>query len=310
MSVTYHADTCDECRDDSASLADRLAEVLAEVDRRIDEVRMEERWEEVYNYLMVRSIVKDVKHELSRRGEVSPLTSFILPGAIYIAKALAEGAMTVDGAAAVVRSVRSRVRKFLKILAYEKNLELLVPTDVDVRSLEVYGWVDHAGKDKEGNDQFVLTLYFSFPFDIHRYDGRTEYEPVSFLFVKRGDRYVPVKAFARVHYDIYSYDIEGVDKVRILFARYGHTPIVLDGRATPLSTASAKTLLDKLWIRVGPWITEALGIRSVELKTLKENVHLYTSYKLKSSESNPFLSKVHPYFVCMKIKNQRTQHPK
>lgn len=255
----------------------------------------------LYNYRMLLQLLQDVRSELIEKGEVSPSTSFVLPGAMYIAKGLTDGFLTVDSAARILGSVRAKVRKFVRILAFEKKLELLIPTNVEVTSMKVYAWVDHVGKDSEGRDMFVLTLYFSFPFDIHRRDGRSEYEPISFLFVKNGRKYTPVKAFARVHYDIYVYDVENMDKIRVLFTRYGHTPVVLDARREPLNPGTPKVLADAVWLTVGSTITKLAGVKSVELRKLKEKAHVITSYKLEKTHVNPFTAKIHPYFVYLKL---------
>ncbi|MEM4787821.1 MAG: hypothetical protein QXV28_07580 [Ignisphaera sp.] len=253
------------------------------------------------NYKMLLHLLQDIKNELIEGKEVCTSTSFILPGAIFIAMGLINGSLTVDSAARILGSVRARVRKFMRILAFEKKLEFLIPTNVDVTSMKIYAWVDHVGKDSEVRDMFVLTLYFSFPFDIHRKDGKSEYEPISFLFIKNGEKYIPVKAFARVHYDIHVYDIENIDKIRILFTRYGHTPVVLDAKRKPLNPNIPKILADAVWLAVGSAITKLSGVKSIELEKLKEKAHVITSYKLEKTRVNPFTSKIHPYFVYLKL---------
>lgn len=289
----------EECHNNSNVTVRRLDEVMAVVRRRIAEKEGED---DFYNYVLLWNILYDIKTELIAKGVVSPMSSYILPGSIYIAKALVDGVMDVDAAASVIGSVRRRVKKFIRTLAYDKNLELLIPENVGISSLKIFAWVDYVGKSREGNELYVLTLYFSFPFDIHKGDGRSEYEPVSFLFEKKGDRYVPIRVFARVHYSIYAYDIENMDKVRVLFTKHGHTPVVIGARATPLDPLSPKHIADKLWIGVGTGLTMLMGVRSVELKKLRENAHVFTYHKLERSVMNPFLTKVHPYFVCLKLR--------
>lgn len=307
MSVVFHRPVAEaddrECPNgDTRATVRRLNEVIAEVKQRVLEAGARgDSKAERYSYVLLWYILDDVKSELLKRGVISPLNTFILPGALYIAKSLIDGTITVDEAAAVVQSVRARVKKFVRVLAYEKNLELLLPENVEANTLKIFAWVDYVGKDRGGDDMYVLTLYFSFPFDIHRKDMRSEYEPVSFLFVKRGKEYVPIRAFARVHYNIYAYDIEKQERVRVLFTKHGHTPVVLDASASPVDSGFPKVVLDLVWVRLGSFITRVSGVRSVKLKELRENAHLYTYHRLEKSKNNPFVSKVHPYFVCLKL---------
>lgn len=280
----------------------RISELIAEIGERIVEIGQTEkrRFDHIYNYILLRSILSELKYELGKKGVVTTANSFILPGALYIAKKLISGEMTVDEAARVIGSVRWRVRKLVRNLAYEKDMELVIPKNVSTSTVEVYGWVDHVGKDSEGNNLFMLTLYFRFPFDIHEYDKCSEYEPISFLFVEKGGRYELKKVFARVHYDIYSYDVDRVQRLRVLFTRFGHTPIVLDAEASPLKL-SPKSLVDKAWIAVGGFITNIGGTKVVKLADLKERAHLFVMPKLRKTTNNPFVHKIHPYFVNIKI---------
>jgi len=258
---------------------------------------------EAYNYTVLKHLLRDVREYVKRGVKVNSKNTYILPGAIWLAKSLLSGRMTVDEAASNIGAVRYLATKLFRKLVYEKNLTLLIPSNLKPSDVNVYLWVDKVGYDRDGNPMYMLTMYFSFPFDISELDRRSEYEPVSVLFVKRGNDYVPVKAYARVHYDIYVYDLEKLDNMEILFMRFGHTPKVLTNEVARVSSSNVlKELLDKAWLVIGDFVTRISGVNRIRIKDEKEKIHVYISYRLPETKNNVFDAAIHPYFVDVTLK--------
>ena len=277
-----------------ALLPRRLRDLIALAEARARTAPKEER----YNYVILKSLLRDVLKYVLAKRRICVKSTYILPGALWIAKSLLRGRLTVDEAASYIGRVRHLARKLMRELAYGKNLELIIPSNLSPEDVKVYAWADKVGYDGDGNPLYVITMYFSFPFDINELDQRSEYEPVSFLFVKRGRKYVPVKAYARVHYDLYVYDIENAENVAILFLRYGHTPKILATKVARVATENPpKELADIAWLYIGEALTKLLGTRRISLKGNKEKIHVYVKYSLPKTVNNPFVAPIHPYFI-------------
>jgi len=277
----------------------RLRALLRKVDAKILQADPSFR----YNYVVLRQLLRDVLDHLLEKRKLSTRSTYILPGALWIVKSLLNRKMTVEQAAETIATTRYLARRMFRELVDSKNLELLIPTNLSPKDIKIFTWVDKVGCDEEGNPLYTLTLYFSFPFDISELDRRSEYEPVSFLFVKKGNKYIPIKAYVRVHYDLYVYDIENLDTVRILFMRYGHTPKILGAKEIARVSDSNifKEALDKLWLYIGDAITRVAGVRRLRLKDESKKVHVYVNYKLPKTANNPFLTAVHPFFCPVEI---------
>lgn len=258
----------------------------------------------VYNYVVLKCILQDVYRCIVEGGGVDAKSTYILPGAIWLARALVEGRLSIDQAASHIGGVRFLARRLLRTLVYGRNLTLIIPSNLSPSDIKVYIWVDKVGYDRNGNPLYTLTMYFSFPFDISELDRRTEFEPVVFLFARRGRDYTPLKAYARVHYDLYVYDVHGLSEIRILFLRFGHTPKILHARRVARVTEDGnpvKEFLDRVWLWLGELLTRLTGVRRVHLASEPGRVHVHLSYRLPRSKSNPFATPVHPYFVDVSL---------
>jgi hypothetical protein len=280
------------------SVERRLRSLIIAVDRRIEELELvgAPRYT-VYNYMVLRRILEDVYAHVSSGRRVNSRTTYILPGAIWVAKSLVEGRLSIGEAATYIDRTRYLARKMFRTLVYEKNLTLVIPSNLSPKEIKVFLWADKVGYDREGNPLYMLTMYFSFPFDINELDKRSEYEPVSFLFVKKNGRYIPLKAYARIHYDLYVYDISELENVEILFMRLGHTPKILSSEVGRISSGNMlKELLDKAWIVIGDFITRLTGTYKLRIRDSPEDIHVYVNYKLPPTINNPFKAPIHPYF--------------
>jgi len=275
-----------------------LTEFIKQADEREKQLLEKGLRYEAYNYRVLKYILYDIRNYIKRGIKVNSKNTYILPGAIWIAKSLLSGRLTVDDAANAIGGIRYLSTRLFRELVYKKNLTLIIPSNLSPKDVNVYLWTDKVGYDRDGNPLYMLTMYFSFPFDISELDRRSEYEPVSVLFVKKGNEYVPIKAYARVHYDVYVYDLEKLDNMEILFMRFGHTPKILGKEAARVSSSNPfKEVLDKAWLVIGDFVTRISGVNRIRLKDDKEKVHAYISYKLPKTKNNVFESVIHPYFV-------------
>jgi len=257
---------------------------------------------DAYNYRVLKYILYDIRNYVKHNVKVNSKNTYILPGAIWISKSLLSGRITVDDAANIIGGVRYLSTRLFRELVYKKNLTLIIPSNLNPKDVNVYLWTDKVGYDRDGNPLYMLTMYFSFPFDISELDRRSEYEPVSVLFVKKGNEYVPIKAYARVHYDIYVYDLEKLDNMEILFMRLGHTPKILGKEAFRASSSNIlKEMLDKAWLVIGDFITRLTGVNRIRIKDEKEKIHVYINYRLPKTKNNVFETAVHPYFVDISL---------
>lgn len=280
----------------------KLDELIQQADARVRKLEELGIHDEAYNYLVVKNILTDVRQYVERDVKVKSKNTYMMPGALWIAKSLITGNIDLDIAAYDIKAVRYLATRMFRMLVYEKDLTFLIPSNLRTSDIKVYLWVDKVGYDRNGNPLFMLTMYFSFPFDIHEFDKRSEYEPISILFAKKGGRYVPVKAYARVHYDIYVYDLEKLDKLTILFMRSGHTPKILGSSATRVSSSNVvKEALDRLWLAVGDAVTRIAGVSEVKIRDDPKKIRVYVTHKLPRSVSNVFETAVHPYFVDVTI---------
>lgn len=256
----------------------------------------------VYNYVILKHILEDVYNYISSGVKVDTKTTYIFPGALWLVKSLINGRRSINYAAFCIGKTRYLARKMFKTLVTEKNLTFIVPSNLSLSDIKVYMWADKAGYDYEGNPLYVLTMYFSFPFDLNELDRRSEYEPVSFLFVKKNGKFIPLKAFARIHYDLYVYDVSKMKNIKIMFMRIGHTPKILSSELIRLSSSNiAKELADKAWILIGDFVTRITGTYEIRVKDSPKIIHVYVYYKLPPVKNNPFTSLVHPYFSKVSI---------
>ncbi len=277
-----------------SKLVDKLKRLDGEVAQTI---RTRECLTDCYNYIMIKRMIRDVLALAKTRREISTSASYILPGALWIVKQLVSRRMSIHVAAAYVGKVRRLARRLFKTLVYEHDLTLLVPSNVSICDVRVYLWVDKVGYDRVGRPLYILTMYFSFPFDIMEVDRRSEYEPISFLFVDEGGVFRPAKAFARVHYNIYAYNVSSPAK--ILFMRYGHTPKLLDVKATCIDCS--RRIADAIWFHLGEYITKLLGVTELHVKDDPRGIRVYVWYKLPKTRNNPFRAPIHPYFIDLRI---------
>lgn len=253
---------------------------------------------EARNYKVLKYILHDVKEHIKQGGVVSTKKTYVLPGAIWIAKSLAEGRITIDEAADAIGATRYLSVKLFRTLTHEKNLTLVIPSNLSPKDVNVYLWTDKVGYDREGNPLYMLTMYFSFPFDISEIDRRSEYEPVSVLFVRKGGKFIPLKAYARVHYDVYVYDLENLENMEVMFLRHGHTPKIVGKEVARASSSNVlKELLDKAWLVIGDFITQVTGVNRVRIKDEKDKVHVFITHKLPKTKNNVFETAIHPYFI-------------
>jgi len=287
---------------DRKEMLKKLSEYIELAERKEMELEIAKRKWDAYNYRILKFILHEVGVHIANGVKVNPRSTYILPGAIWMVKSLLEGKKSLDEVAGSIGAVRYLSVKLFRKLVEDKNLTLLIPSNLSLKDVNIYLWTDKVGYDSEGNPMYMLTMYFSFPFDIHELDKRSEYEPVSVLFVKRGSDYVPVKAYARVHYDLYVYDLENQDTLKIMFMRSGHTPKVMSKEVARVSSSNIiKETLDKAWLVVGEFVTRLFGVRAVKVKEEKESMHVYISYRLPKTKNNVFSSPVHPYFVDVTI---------
>ena len=276
----------------------KLRQLINEIDNKIRQVPPKRQ----YNYQVLKWLLRDTLQYLLDGKKVTTKTTYILPGALWIVKSLLKGRLTIDTAAMYIDKIRFLTRKMLRELIFNRNLELVIPSNLSLRDIKIYAWVDKVGCDQDGNPLYILTMYFSFPFDINELDRRSEYEPVSFLFVKKNGKFVPLKAYARVHYDIYVYDVEKMKNIKILFMRFGHTPKIKVSEVARITTGNIpKEILDKLWLIIGEFITKLSGTKTIRLRDARKNLHVYVKYKLPKTIVNPFTSPIHPYFVDIGI---------
>jgi len=258
-----------------------------------------------YNYYLVARLLEDLREFRGKTVDTSK--TYIFPGALWIAKRILYSkenpGKAVDWAMIKIMQVRHLATSLFRSLVKNYNLEFIIPSNVDIREVRVYLWADRVGLTEDLEPLYVLTMYVSFPFDISRVDLKSEYEPVSFLFKKVGRKFVLLKAFSRVHYTLYAYDTENLDRISVYFLRYGHTPKIVGAKCNVVSDGSLmKEFLDRLWLKLGDYLTRLLGIKVVKLSEQKKKLHVYVSYKLPKSLNNPFETNVHPYFIDIKYK--------
>jgi len=293
--TSHTADVKEKKRSKVVDILDTYIELADEKEKLLREEGLNY---EARNYRVLKYILHDVKERIKQGGEVNTRNSYILPGAVWIAKSLAEGRITIEEAADVIGATRYLSVKLFRTLTQEKNLTLVIPSNLSPKDVNVYLWTDKVGYDREGNPLYILTMYFSFPFDISELDRRSEYEPVSVLFVKKGGKFVPLKAYARVHYDVYVYDLENLENMEILFLRYGHTPKVVGKEVVRASSSNVlKEVLDKAWLVIGDFITHLTGVNRVRIKDEKDKVHVFITHKLPKTVNDVFKSAIHPYFI-------------
>lgn len=282
---------------------EKLDTLVQQADARIRELQSANASPDVvYNYALVRNLLTDVREYVEKGVKVDTRSTYIMPGALWIVKSLINNRINLDMAAYEMGAVRYLARKMFRTLVYEKNLTLLIPSNLRASDVKAYLWPDKVGYDSEGNPLYMLTMYFSFPFDISELDKKSEYEPIAVLFVRKGNKFIPLKAYARVHYDIYVYDLEETNDLTVLFMRYGHTPKVLGSGTVRVSGSNiVKEGLDRLWLALGDALTRLSGVNRVRIRDDPTKIHVYVRYKLPSSVNNVFDSAVHPYFVNITI---------
>ncbi|PMP59536.1 MAG: hypothetical protein C0171_03140 [Caldisphaera sp.] len=186
-------------------------------------------------------------------------------------------------------------------LIFEYNLEYQLPLNVNPdNDVAVYVWPSILSN---GNSLrlYSLTLYNWFSFSFKSGDGKSELEPITFIFNKKKDKYNLLMAYARVHYDLCEYNVDKIKDIKIVFARYGHTPYILGEnyvrvRCPKIKHNSARTgrnYWDRLWLIAGNIFTRITGIRKIQFR-FKNNLRTYILGCLPKTMNNPFKSPIYP----------------
>ncbi|MGC9209810.1 MAG: hypothetical protein ACP5FT_00845 [Acidilobus sp.] len=122
----------------------------------------------------------------------------------------------------LLTEARAAAERLLRVLADEYRMELALPRNVDpLRDFELVVWPEPLKEPFYG-----LLLLARFPFSIYRGDGRAEYEPLEIVFLNKDGTERPIYAYARVHYDLCEYNLQGLRRLRVLYLFHGHTPYI------------------------------------------------------------------------------------
>ncbi|AFZ70432.1 hypothetical protein Calag_0687 [Caldisphaera lagunensis DSM 15908] len=185
-------------------------------------------------------------------------------------------------------------------LVSDYNLEYQLPSNVDPKDVAVYVWPSLLS-DGNSLNLYSLTLYNWFSFSFKKGDGKSELEPITFLFNKEKDTYKLIMAYARVHYDLCEYNIEKIKGIKVIFARYGHTPYILGENYVRVkcpkvkhsNSRTGRKYWDRMWLAAGNIFTRITGIRKVQFK-FKNNIKVYILGCLPKTNNNPFKSPIYP----------------
>jgi len=181
------------------------------------------------------------------------------------------------------------------------NVELLLPRNVNpIKDIKVYVWPSILMNRK--TSYYSLTFYNWFSFSFKPGDGKSELEPITFLFRKVNNKYELLTAYARVHYDLCEYDLSEKDEVKILFAKYGHTPDIMDinyvrVRCPKFKHNPKKTgrkYWDRIWLSAGSIITRIGGVNKFKLKSSGNHIRISFLGCLPKTTNNPFKSPIYP----------------
>ena len=244
--------------------------------------------------------LKRVREAVERDGYATTHNTYIHPSMLYLIKQLVLGKTTIYEVLARIKATRLLVRRLFKTLARDYGLKLYVPSNV-AGKVKVHAWSDYLGETMDGRKLLALTLWFQFPFDIYEYDGRSEYEPVTFVFSMRNGVLRLERVYSRIHYDVYEYVPQELGDVKVLFAGSGHTPIILDAKVYSTHKGLnligvGKTALDYLWLRIAPVLTKLSGVEKIDVVRDRRRVQLYVDPVLLLTKNNPF-----PYLLDVRI---------
>lgn len=168
---------------------------------------------------------------------------------------------------------RGQAERLLDVLATNYSMEVALPRNVDpLRDFELVVWPDPLNDPR----LYGLLLLAGFTFSFYRRDGKSEYEPLEFVFLKEGNSYRPLFAYARVHYDLCEYNIQGVERIRVIYTFHGHTPYI-DGvgyvrlRCPKVKRSSVHTgrkYWDRMWLGAATTFLKITGVQRLRLRKL------------------------------------------
>ncbi|MDP8002835.1 MAG: hypothetical protein RAK17_01410 [Caldisphaera sp.] len=181
------------------------------------------------------------------------------------------------------------------------NVELLLPTNVDPKKdIEIYVWPSLLSDNSK--EFYSLTLYTWFSFSFKPGDGKSELEPITFLFYKEKNDFLLLTAYARVHYDLCEYDLIKRKDLKILFANFGHTPNITDinyvrvncPKIKSNSKKTGRNYWDRIWLSACNIFARIIGVNRIPLKTASKIIKISFLGCLPKTANNPFKSPIYP----------------